>query len=83
MADLALADAATTGLAGYTKDSLMQVYFKQVFEIHGVTEEAYEKDLRILADDLNHMEVIVKKADELLTEKSSGPPLNSDKPLGR
>ncbi|MDX1911378.1 MAG: DUF4296 domain-containing protein [Saprospiraceae bacterium] len=69
MADISIADAATTGLSGYAKDSLMQVYFKQVFDIHGVDLETYEKDLRILAKNLDHMEQVVKLADELLLEK--------------
>ena len=68
MADLSIADAATTGLSGYRKDSLMQVYFKQVFEIHSTTLESYEKDLRIVAQDLSRMEAIVKSADEMLKE---------------
>lgn len=72
MADLSIADAATNGLAGFAKDSLMQVYFKQVFEIHGITLEVYEKDLRILAKDLEQMERVVKMSDELLTEKAPG-----------
>ena len=72
MADLSIADAATTGLAGYAKDSLMHAYFNQVFEIHGVSKENYEKDLRILAENLVHMEEIVKMADELLTEGGNG-----------
>jgi hypothetical protein len=74
MADLAIADAATTGLSGYAKDSLMHVYFKQVFDMHGTTQEAYESDLRILATDLSRMEIVVKKADELLTENGTGMP---------
>ncbi|MFN0176562.1 MAG: DUF4296 domain-containing protein [Saprospiraceae bacterium] len=72
MADLSIADAATTGLAGYRKDSLLQVYFKQVFEMHNVTLESYEKDLRIVAKDLSRMEAIVKAADELLKEDGKG-----------
>jgi len=72
MADISIADAATTGLNGYAKDSLMQAYYKQVFEMHGVTLEVYEKDLRILAQDLVRMEGIVKQADELLTEGGNG-----------
>lgn len=71
MADLAIADAATTGLSGYTKDSLMQVYFKQVFDMHGTSAEVYENDLRIIASDLSKMELIVKSADDLLKEKTS------------
>ncbi len=69
MADISIADAATNGLAAFAKDSLMHVYFKQVYEIHGITLEAYEKDLRILAKDLPRMQGIVKMADELLTEE--------------
>ncbi|MDO8366480.1 MAG: DUF4296 domain-containing protein [Saprospiraceae bacterium] len=79
MSDFSIAEAATNGLAGYTKDSLMQVYYKQVFEMHGITLEAYEQDLRILAQDLPRMDAIVKMADELLTEGSkgkAGPPNN-------
>lgn len=66
MADLFTAEAATNGLNGYPKDSLMQIYFNQVMEMHGVTREAYEKDLRIIANDLPRMDAIVKNAEELL-----------------
>ncbi|MFM8485302.1 MAG: hypothetical protein ACKOCH_03120, partial [Bacteroidota bacterium] len=31
MADLYVAEAATIGMTGYSKDSLMQVYYSQVF----------------------------------------------------
>jgi len=72
MADLNIADAATTGIAGYPKDSLMHHYFNQVYEMHGITLETYEKDLRIVAQDLERMDRIVKKAEALLTEKSQG-----------
>jgi len=68
MADVSIADAATTGLGGYPKDSLLQAYFKQVFEIHGTTLEIYEKDLKILSGDLSKLDRVVKKADTLLTE---------------
>jgi hypothetical protein len=73
MADICVADAATTGMAGYPKDSLMHVYFKQVFEMHGTTVEAYENDLRILAKDLERMEMIVQEAEIRLTEGAKKP----------
>ncbi len=72
MADLSIADAATTGLASYAKDTLMAAYFKQVFEIHGVTLQNYEKDLRIIANDLPRMGRIVKQAEALLTLDKPG-----------
>ena len=66
MADLSVAEAATIGLAGYPKDSLMKVYFTQVFEIHGTTPEVYEKDLRIVSADLSRLKLIVEGSIDLL-----------------
>jgi hypothetical protein len=80
MADLSVADAATNGLTpGYTKDSLMHVYFNQTFVIHGISLDIYEKDLRILAQDLPRMERIVKKAQTLLTEGEKSIPGTTNK----
>ena len=66
MADLFIADAATTGLSSYPKDSLMHVYFDQVLQMHHLTKEEYEKDLRLLANDLPRMEAVVRQAVALL-----------------
>lgn len=43
MADFATAEAATNGLNGFPKDSLLQLYFGQVLEMHQITREEYEK----------------------------------------
>lgn len=43
IADLAIADAATNGITGYEKDSLMQAYFQQVLQLHGLTLEQHKK----------------------------------------
>lgn len=77
MADLFTAEAATNGLSGYPKDSLMQIYFKQVLEMHKVSKEEYEKNLRLISNDLPRMEAIVKNAETLLSpekkeEKAEG-----------
>jgi hypothetical protein len=63
MADLSLAEAATSYLNGYPRDSLNQIYFKQVFEMHKITLEQYEQNLRIYAADLPTMERIVKNVE--------------------
>lgn len=75
MADLSVAEAATNGLAGYPKDSLQKVYYGQVFEIHGTSPEAYEKDLRIVSAELPRLQQIVLKSMKLLegdTTKKKG-----------
>lgn len=71
MADLNVAEAATNGLTGYTKDSLMRVYYSQVFEIQGVSQEIYEKDLRIVSADLPRLQRLVIQATELLEKRAA------------
>lgn len=71
MADLYVADAATNGLAGYEKDSLMKVYFKQVFEMHGIEQERYERNLEGLSVNILRMESVVRAADSLLLQRDS------------
>lgn len=66
MADLAIAEAATTGLTGYPKDSLMQAYFRQTLELHHITQDSYEKNLRLYADDLPRMQQLTKQTETLL-----------------
>jgi hypothetical protein len=66
MADLHVAEAATTGLGGYEKDSLTQVYFKQVFEIHGIKKEEYERNIRLIARDELHLAEVADSAIALL-----------------
>lgn len=73
MADLSVADAATTGMVGFSKDSLVQVYFKQVLDLHGVTLESYERDLRLVSNDLGHLDRVLKRAEEMLTLENKEP----------
>ena len=72
MADLNVAEAATNGMSGYPKDSLMKVYFNQVFEIHSTSVEAYEKDLRVLSADLPRLQRIVLQSMKLLGAEIKG-----------
>ena len=67
MADLCIAEAATTGLTGFPKDSLMQAYFRQTLELHSITLEDYEKNLRLYADDSLRMQRLTKQTEELLS----------------
>jgi|LauGreDrversion4_2_1035121.scaffolds.fasta_scaffold754131_1 hypothetical protein len=69
MADLYIAEAATIGMTGYSKDSLMQVYYNQVFEMHGTDKVVYENNLRLISNDLQHLKQVVLEARELLEEK--------------
>ncbi len=69
MADLYVAEAATVGMTGYSKDSLMQVYYNQVFEMHGTDKVIYENSLRLISNDLQHLKQVVLDAQKLLEDK--------------
>jgi hypothetical protein len=73
MSDLVVADAAAASFSGYQKDSLLQVYYKQVYEMNGVTLADYEKNLRIYADDIERMDRMTQKvSDKFMGEKKPG-----------
>jgi Cu/Ag efflux pump CusA len=69
MADIATAEAATSLMTGFEKDSTVKVYFQQVFLRNGTTQEKYEESLRTAVQDLKKIERISKKAEELLNEQ--------------
>ncbi len=66
MADLFTAEAATNGLSGAAKDSMNQVYFDQVLKMHNTTKEEYEKNLRLITNDLPRMEAVINAAEAIL-----------------
>lgn len=69
MADLSVADAATNGLSGYSRDSLAKIYYGQVFELHGVTLADYEKNLNLLTHDLPRLGAVMDSAQAILKKK--------------
>ena len=72
MAELALAEGATTGLSGYAKDTMARRYFQQVFDMQGVTQEAYIASYYMLAEDLPRMESVMVLADSLIQMRNKG-----------
>lgn len=73
MADLYIAEAATLGLTGISKDSLLRVYNAQVFQIHGITPDEYEKNLKILAHDEQNIERVLQQSIDLVKTDKDAP----------
>ncbi len=71
IADLHIAEAATKGLSGYRKDSLLYQYYEQIFAHHGVERSVYEQNMRLLAQDEARMLAVFERAEALL-KKDSG-----------
>ncbi len=68
LADLSIAEAATARLNGYPKDSLMQIYFRQVMDMHGIAVADYEAQLRAIASDPAQMEALLRDSENLLED---------------
>lgn len=73
MADLYIADGATSGLGAFQRDSLAQIYYGQVMTIHGITRERYEKNLQLLARDIVRMDAVFKQVETLLKNQPKKP----------
>jgi hypothetical protein len=76
LAELAIADGATLGLAGYLKDTTALRYYHQVFAITGVRKEDFEQSIGALSDDPKRLKAIMERADSLLQAGSDNSPGN-------
>ncbi len=61
LTDLHISEAAILSLNQKIKDSISVVYYQQVFEIHGVNDSVFYKDLEILRTDAKRLEGIYLK----------------------
>lgn len=61
LADLHVSEAAIMSLNHKVKDSVSQLYYSQVFEIHEVTDSVFYKDLEILRKDPRKVEKMYEK----------------------
>ncbi|MDX1665670.1 MAG: DUF4296 domain-containing protein, partial [Saprospiraceae bacterium] len=48
LADVHLAEAAMQNTSGPVKDSIAEVYYRQIYEIHDLSEQEFEENMRIL-----------------------------------
>ncbi|HMQ48787.1 MAG TPA: DUF4296 domain-containing protein [Saprospiraceae bacterium] len=72
LVDLHIAEVAVKSLRGATKDSMLNVYYDQVFEIHGLDREeteAYLEKMRENPEYWNALYEKVQKEHELLDAK--------------
>jgi len=61
LTDLHISEAAILSLNQKIKDSISVVYYQQIFEIHGVTDSVFYKDLEVLRSDAKRLEGIYLK----------------------
>lgn len=59
--DVQIAETAAQSLASPVKDSVQEVYYRQIFEIHGVGEEAFKICFEELQADPERMSAVYEK----------------------
>jgi len=61
LTDLHFSEAAILSLNQKIKDSISNIYYEQIFEIHGVADSVFYSDLEILRKDAKRLEEIYQK----------------------
>lgn len=56
--DVHVAEAAAQNLRGRTKDSVLNVYYEQIFQVHGMDRAAFEATMESLREDPVRLEAL-------------------------
>ncbi|MEM9885920.1 MAG: DUF4296 domain-containing protein [Bacteroidota bacterium] len=67
MTDAYVAEAATQNFTPDIKDSISEMYYEQIFEIHNVSREEYEQSLDIIKEYPVVMDTIYSRMTRYLT----------------
>ena len=59
--DVHVAEAAVQALRGATKDSMLNVYYGQIGEIHGLDMQEFETTMETLRNDPKYLEALYSK----------------------
>lgn len=60
LVDVHLAEAALLGFSEIQKDSLSQIYYNQIYEIHAISEESFKTEMDYLKHHPEYLEKIYK-----------------------
>lgn len=69
--DLHLAESAAAQQEGSRKDSIIQLYYRQIYEIHSISENDFIKNMGLLKTDLEKMERVYKLVGDSLDKRKS------------
>ena len=71
LVDVHIAEAAMQNLSIPTKDSLTELYYSQIFEIHNITPEQFQKDMDFIKHDPLTLERLYDRVMEVLGEEEA------------
>lgn len=61
LVDIQIAETAAQSLTGTVKDSIQELYYRQIFEIHGIEEEVFKTCFDELQADPERMSAMYEK----------------------
>jgi hypothetical protein len=71
LVDVHIAEAAVQSLRKQEKDSVIQVYYDQIFEIHKISEDDFYASMEVLKQDAYQLEQIYEVVLEEVTKKGA------------
>jgi len=71
LVDVHIAEAAVQSLRKQEKDSVIQVYYEQIFEIHKISEDDFYASMEVLKQDAYQLEQIYEVVLEEVTKKGA------------
>lgn len=71
LADIHLAEAVIQNTNGNIRDSVADVYYQQIFLIHNLSEEDFDKTMAILREDPARIKPIYDKVLEIISEREA------------
>ncbi|MEL7119553.1 MAG: DUF4296 domain-containing protein [Bacteroidota bacterium] len=69
LADIHVAEAAMQNLVGITKDSMGNIYYRQIFELHDIDSAIYNKTMDLLRKDPIRLSKVYNEVVIYLEEK--------------
>lgn len=69
LADIQVAEVAAQNLAGAVKDSVLQVYYDQIFQIHNIESETFRACFEELQQNPDRMALLFEKVLEELNRQ--------------
>jgi hypothetical protein len=73
LADAHLAEAAAQNLYGPTRDSVLRAYYQQIFNIHEVDQDDFERSMEWLRENPKYLERIYAAIIDSLSARESRP----------
>ena len=71
LADLHLAEAIIQNSTAATRDSIADLYYQQIFQLHNLDEADFDSTMAILREDPARLEPVYTKVLEILAEKDA------------